>query len=234
MTLKEIQKRLEALKKKGFVPSRRRGPTGIGHTLEQELQLEETNIAVPDIGGRVELKANRRDASSLITLFTFNRGVWQISQKEVIEKYGYVDDNGRKALYNTIYVDRENSQGLTLSIIKEDNQVKLIHKASGEVVAVWSIYTIVGKFISKLERAIFVFAQSRKNEEGNEEFYFDEAYLLEQPLPDKFMEAFAKSIIAIDIRMYIKDSGAVRNHGTGIRIFEKDIPQLYGKKRELI
>lgn len=234
MTLKEIQEKLESLKHKGFVPSKRRGPTGIGHTLEQELQLDETNIAVPDIGGRVELKANRRDSSSLITLFTFNRGIWQIPQKEVIEKYGYVDENGRKALYNTIYVDKQNSQGLTLTIDKENNQVKLTHKASGELVAVWSVYTIVGKFISKLERAIFVFAQSRKDDKGKEEFYFDEAYLLEQPSPDKFMEAFAKSIIAIDIRMYIKDSGAVRNHGTGIRIFEKDIPQLYGKKRELL
>jgi len=234
MTLKEIQKRLEALKEKGFVPSRRRGPTGIGHALEQELQLDETNIAIPDIGGRVELKANRRDASSLITLFTFNRGIWKIPQKEVIEKYGYIDENGRKALYNTIYVGKENSQGLTLAIDKENNQVKLTHKASGEMVAVWSIYTIVGKFISKLERTIFVFAQSRKDEEGKEEFYFDEAYLLEHPSPDKFMEAFSKSIIAIDIRMYIKDSGAVRNHGTGIRIFEKDILHLYGKRIELI
>lgn len=234
MTLKEIQNRLKNLKAKGFVQSRRRGPTGIGHTLEQELQLDETNIAIPDIGGRVELKANRRDTSSLITLFTFNRGVWQIPQKEVIEKYGYVDKDNRKALYNTIYVGKQNSQGLTLAINKKDNQVKLTHKQSGETVAIWSIYTIVGKFISKLERAIIVFAQTRKNEEGKEEFYFDEAYFLEHPSPDKFMEAFEKSIIAIDIRMYIKESGAVRNHGTGIRIFEKNIPQLYGERRELI
>jgi hypothetical protein len=110
----------------------------------------------------------------------------------------------------------------------------LTHKQSGETVAIWSIYTIVGKFISKLERAIIVFAQTRKNVEGKEEFYFDEAYFLEHPSPDKFMEAFEKSIIAIDIRMYIKESGAVRNHGTGIRIFEKNIPQLYGERRELI
>lgn len=57
---------------------------------------------------------------------------------------------------------------------------------------------------------------------------------MEQPSPDKFMEAFNKSLIAIDIRMYLKENGAVRNHGTGIRIFEKDIIQLYGKKRGLI
>lgn len=91
MTLKEIQKKLETLKAKGYVSSKRRGPTGIGHTLEQELNLNETNIAIPDIGGRVELKATRKNSSSLITLFTFNRGVWQIPQIDVIEKYGYVD-----------------------------------------------------------------------------------------------------------------------------------------------
>lgn len=234
MTLKEIQKRLSALKDKGYMPSRRKGPTGIGHTLEQELNLDETNIPIPDIGGRVELKANRRDTSSLITLFTFNRGVWQISQKEVIENFGYVDKDGRKALYNTIYVGKKNSQGFTLIIDKRNNQVKLTHKSSKKIIAVWSIYTIVGKFISKLERVIIVFAQTRLGKDGKEEFYFDEAYLLEHPSPDKFMNAFEKSLIAIDIRMYLKESGAVRNHGTGIRMFEKDIPQLYGKKRELM
>jgi len=234
MTLKEIQKRLSALKEKGYVPTKRRGPTGIGHTLEQELNLTETNIAIPDIGGRVELKANRRDASSLITLFTFNRGVWQVPQKEVIENYGYIDNVDRKALFNTVYVGKKSSQGLTLVIDKKNNQVKLTHKPTKKTVAVWSIYTIVGKFISKLERVIFVLAQTRYDKKGKEEFYFDEAYLLEQPSPDKFMEAFNKSLIAIDIRMYLKESGTVRNHGTGIRIFEKDIIQLYGKRRELI
>jgi hypothetical protein len=234
MTLKEIQKRLEALKGKGYVPSRRRGPTGIGHTLEQELQLEETNIAMPDIGGRVELKATRRDAASLITLFTFNRGVWQRPQKEIIKTFGYIDIDGREALYNTIYVGKQNSQGLILVINKTNNQVQLIHKPTEEVIAIWSVYTIVGKFLNKLERAIFVFAQTRKNEMGKEEFYFDEAYLLTEPSPDKFIEAFEKSLIAIDIRMHLKKNGSVRNHGTGIRIFEKDIPQLYGRRQELI
>ena len=58
MTLKEIQNNLEELKNRGFIFSHRKGPTGIGHTLEQELKLNETNLAIPDIGGRVELKAS--------------------------------------------------------------------------------------------------------------------------------------------------------------------------------
>jgi len=170
----------------------------------------------------------------LCKVLTFNRGLWQIPQKEVVEKYGYVDKDNRKALYNTIYVGKQNSQGLTLTIDKKNNQVKLTHKPTKKIVAVWSIYTIVGKFISKLERTIFVFAQTRLDKHDKEEFYFDEAYLLEQPSPDKFMKAFGKSLIAIDIRMYLKESGALRNHRTGLRIFEKDMLQLYGKRRQLI
>ncbi|MBF0517873.1 MAG: hypothetical protein HQK97_12330 [Nitrospirae bacterium] len=75
MTFVEIIKRLKSLKEQGFIQSLRRGPTGVGYTLETKLALNETNISLPDIGGRVELKATRRSSSSLITLFTFNRGV---------------------------------------------------------------------------------------------------------------------------------------------------------------
>jgi len=91
----------------------------------------------------------------------------------------------------------------------------------------------VGKFISKLERALFVLADSKVDAHGKEQFHFDESYLLEQPSPDKFLEAFKNALIAIDIRMHLKESGTIRNHGTGIRIFENDIIQLYGKKKKL-
>jgi hypothetical protein len=36
----------------------------ISHLLERELGLNETNIAIPDIGGRVELKGTRRKGIS--------------------------------------------------------------------------------------------------------------------------------------------------------------------------
>lgn len=34
--------------------------------------------------------------------------------------------------------------------------------------------------------------------------------------------------------MHLRANKTVRNHGTGIRILEKDIPVLFGKKRKLI
>ncbi|MDE0471219.1 MAG: MvaI/BcnI family restriction endonuclease [Ekhidna sp.] len=233
MNLKEIQQRLEDLKGRGFISTHRRGPTGIGHTLEQELQLDENNLAIPDLGGRVELKANRKKSGSMVTLFTFNRSVWQMSQREVIETFGYIDDKGRRSLYSTVFHSSPNPQGLEIQIDRGNHQVHLCHK--NQMLGTWSVFTIVGKFVTKLERLIVVFADNRISEEtGKEEFHFNEAYLLDKPDPDNFLDAFEKGLIAMDVRMHLKPTGALRNHGTGFRIDERNIPNLYEHREQII
>ena len=233
MNLKQIQKRLADLKERGYIETHRKGPTGIGHTLEQELQLDENNLAIPDLGGRVELKANRKKSGSMVTLFTFNRSVWQVSQKEIIKKFGYVDKKGRQSLYSTVFHGVTNAQGLEIQIDRHNHKVHLRYK--NQILGTWSVFTIVGKFITKLERLMVVFADDRINEKtGREEFYFNEAYLLDKPDPDNFLDAFEKGLIAIDVRMHLNPSGAIRNHGTGFRIDERNIPSLYENRRQII
>lgn len=233
MKLKELIKHLEELKSKGFVETSRKGPTGIGHLLEKELGLNETNIAIPDIGGRVELKGTRRNANSLITLFTFNKAVWLVKQKEIITKYGYEDEQGRQALYNIVNKKTPNSQGFYLVSDPKRHLIILKNKNEEQNIAEWSTYVIAGKFMTKLDRLLLIFADN-KIENGKEHFHFNEAYLLENPTPEKFLEAFEKSKLIIDIRMHLKPSGGVRNHGTGFRISEKNLTLLYAKKKRLI
>lgn len=233
MRLTELVAQLQRLKADGFIVTSRKGPTGIGHLLEMELGLKETNIAIPDIGGRVELKATRRNANSLITLFTFNRAVWRIKQKELIEKYGYVDDQGRQALYNIVKKEPANSQGFYLVSDTSRNLIVLKNQNDNEILAEWSVYVIVGKFMTKLDRLLFIIAENLIDD-GREFFHFDEAYLLENPTAEKFLEAFEKNKLMIDLRMHLKESGAVRNHGTGFRISEKDLMELYANRRKLI
>lgn len=72
MTLEAFKKRFSKIKAKGYIQSKRKGNTGVGYTLEQELKIEENNIALPDING-IEIKAHRDHSSSLVTLFTFNK-----------------------------------------------------------------------------------------------------------------------------------------------------------------
>ena len=71
MNLKEIRKKLFRIKKMGYIRTLRKGPTGIGYTLEKLLEIEENNISSPDLD-EIELKAQRENHTGMTTLFTFN------------------------------------------------------------------------------------------------------------------------------------------------------------------
>lgn len=232
MTLKEIERRLRALKAMGYIPTVRHGSTRIGHTFEQKMGLVETNIPIPDLGGRTEIKTTRKDSTSLLTLFCFNRGVWHISQRDLIERYGYIDDSGRKALKNTIYAGKQISQGLSLLIDDVNNKVSLIDN-KGALLATWDVFVMVGKLMSKLSRVLFVIADRRYNADGEEEFFYNKAYILSDPIPRNFINAFKAGKVGIDLRMHLKENGSVRNRGTAFRIKETDLLDLYSNIRNL-
>lgn len=101
MLLDEFKKRFTALKEKGFIPTTRKGPTGIGHTFETVLGLDENNFAFPDID-KLEIKTHRSGTNNLITLFTFNKKAWKTPPLDAIRKYGSYDRNGRIGMYYTI------------------------------------------------------------------------------------------------------------------------------------
>lgn len=232
MNLKELVEKLKAISEMGYVKALRKGNTGIGYTFESLIGLEETNIPIPDIGGRVEIKTTRKHSSSLVTLFTFNRGVWVLRQKEIIENFGYKDEKGRKALKSTVFYNRPNSLGLCLEIDERKNIIRLL-ASNDELLAEWDVYVIVGVFSSKLSRLLFVLAD-RHVVNAQEVFCFNEAYLLTEPKPRNFLNAFKKSLVGIDLRMHLKENDTVRNRGTGFRMREKDMLELYGNKRKLL
>ena len=93
MDIAQLREKLSEIKQRGYVVSLRQGSTGIGYTLETLLELDENNLRTPDLGD-IELKSQRNGVSNRVTMFTFNRGVWKIRQRELIERYGYVDTNG--------------------------------------------------------------------------------------------------------------------------------------------
>ncbi len=198
MNLKELVEKLQEINNMGYVKALRKGNTGIGYTFENLIGLEETNIPIPDIGGRVEIKTTRKDSSSLVTLFTFNRGVWIRRPKEIIEQFGYEDEKGRKALKSTIFFNKPNSLGLIIEIDESKHVIRLL-TPNIELIAEWDVYVVVGVFSSKLSRLLFVL------------------------------------LVGIDLRrMHLQENGTVRNRGTGFRMREKDMLELYGNKRKLL
>lgn len=155
MTLEEFKERFTEIKAQGWVPSRRRGPTGIGHTLEQMLGLSENNVALPN-HTTAKLKAGIGGSSSLISLFGLDQIVWRMTPSEAIKRYGTPNSNGRLGLCFTMS-RAPNSMGLFL--YPEAKTITIRH-FSGSIIAEWHLETLQMMFEQKLAALIFVKARS--------------------------------------------------------------------------
>ncbi len=234
MQISELQKRLQKLHDLGFVPSERQGSTGIGHTLEAHLGVPENNLPIPDIGGRTEIKATRRAANNLITLFTFNRSAWKLPQADAVQKWGNYDDKKQRfSFYSTVSAAEPNTQGLQIIVLDGSEEIAVIDAHTREILASWDLFHIVGKFVTKFERLLLVHADAQRGKYG-EEFHFNQAQLLSEPSATTFRNSFLARKAFIDIRMHLKSSGAVRNHGTGFRVYEHNLPSLFGRVQNLL
>ena len=226
LTLSEFKKVFTKIKKQGWIKSHRKGPTGIGQTLEQLLGLSENNVALPDLGS-VELKAHRIGSSSLITLFTFNRKAWRMKPLDAVRKYGTLDENKRLGLY--FRMSRTlNSMGLFLHI--EPTTISVRH-ISGEVIAEWKLDTLAERFVKKLPGLVLVSAFSEMR--GDIEWFkFDRAQLLTNTSAEIIRNQILAGNILVDLRLHDKKTSA-RNHGTGFRADEDKLSFLFKNVRDL-
>lgn len=227
MTLKEFIKAFSTLKSQQWIRSERKGPTGIGYTLEKRLGLLENNIAVPDLGN-IELKAHRINSSSMITLFTFNRKAWKMKPLDAVRNYGSIDSSGRLGLYFTM-TRTPNSSGLYL--FTDEDRISVRH-ISGTIITEWLIKTIVERFIQKIPAILFVSAFSEMR--GKEEWFkFERAQLLSGISADNIRIQLESGNILIDLRLHDQITRA-RNHGTGFRVREDKLPLIFQKVEDII
>ena len=226
MTITQFKREFKKIKKKGWVKSQRRGPTGVGHTIEQLLGLEENNIALPDLG-KVELKSHRVKSSSMITLFTFNRKAWKMLPLDAVRTYGTPDENGRLGLYFTMS-QTPNSSGLFLYIGEDSISVRHI---SGQVIAEWQLDNLAERFAKKVPALVLVSAFSEMRGK-TEWFKYTRAQLLTGTTPEIIKEQIERGNILVDLRLHDKGTRA-RNHGTGFRAYESRLPLLFKKVEDL-
>ena len=87
----DIVKELKKIFQKGFIKSMRSNDTGIGYTLETLLKIKENNSGEPDLiykGIPAELKSQRKNATSRVTLMTKTPNWNPLKPKEIMEKFG--------------------------------------------------------------------------------------------------------------------------------------------------
>jgi hypothetical protein len=132
----ELLERLREISGRGYIPSLRNGPTGVGFTLESVLGIRANSEKTPDYKG-IELKSSRVSrAGSVTTRSTLFAAVpdWKSSRitkaRAILDEYGYVSEEGRRQLYCSLS-DKPNSQGFFLQVDTPDDTLHAMNQRSG-------------------------------------------------------------------------------------------------------
>lgn len=234
MDIQEFKEKLRDIESMGYIPTLRKGDTGVGQTLEQHLGLTENNLCLPDIGGKIELKAFRKRTESMLTLFTkeplsdYGRG----RDRYLLNTFGYdsSEDDRILNLYTTISANNFNSQGFSLEVSEEG--LFLVH-AEEDLNIYWPHELLKDVFEQKLPELVVVLADT-KDSDFNETFHYNEAYYLRGFSFYGFMTNILEGNIKVDLRMHMKVDDRVRNHGTAFRIVKSELYNCFDNKLRIL
>lgn len=229
--LVEFLKRFDRLTERGFVKTLRPGSTGIGYTLETLLQIKENNSPRGDLLG-MEIKAyrdgeTRFDDQHKMNLF-LKEPEWLDSKTsaERIRDYGYIDDNGRQAWYQSVTI-KPNSTGLRLVVDREAGYVLFLRGSIA--IGRWKFDVLQKRLTEKLSEAVFVAAQTRGTG-ADEEFHFRTVTYCAKPDVKALLKLIEAGDVILELRMHLKPTGGARNHGTAFRLKKHRLKDLFAQQ----
>jgi hypothetical protein len=230
----ELIKKLKMIKKKGWIKTHRSGTTGVGKSLEDLLNIKENNIPGPN-SRMIELKSARKNVSSMLTLFT-KAPLPKKANSKILEKFGYSSKNNprSKRLETTVnavsFNNIKNKKGLKIKI--EGEKINLI-SSNKEVLGYWDKKTLKNCFEIKIPKLLYVKAETR-GKGLNEEFWFNEAWLLSGFNFKNFIKLLEKGKILVDIRIGQYPNGRVHDHGTAFRIFPDNLDLCFSHRKKIM
>lgn len=221
MDINTFKVKFADIRNRGFIKTHRSGDTGVGHTLEQELGLEENCISGPDLEG-YELKAARRGAGGKQSLLTCE-GDWVLDQMSYMKKYGKMHKNGVEISGNSTVTPDKNNRDLFIKV----DEKKVAVCSSTETIVDWTWEYIEGKFENKFLRMIKVVADT-KGSGDDEHYHYKEANVYRLKSKDAFRQAVANGDVIIEFRMRTNDNQTkIRNRGTAFRINHEKLQSLF-------
>jgi len=232
LTYVELLKKLKEIKSSGWVKTHRTGNTGIGKTIEDLLGIKENNVPGPD-AEKLELKSARKNAKSMLTLFT-KSPLPPKANAVILARFGYAAENGRKELHTTLNAISHNLlRGCTGLKIKVDHSRIEIITENSEVLGYWDKDTLKKTFERKLPRLMYIKAESQGSGK-NEEFWFNEAWLLQGFDFENFLKLLTAGVILVDIRIGQYPNGKPHDHGTGFRIQPNQLELCFSKREQIL
>jgi len=230
----ELIQKMKAIKEMGYIKTHRAGNTGIGKTLEDLLGIKENNIPGPN-AAMIELKSARKNAKSMLTLFTKSPLPPKVNSV-LLERFGYESarSNKRKELHTTVNARAFNTLkgkvGFKIDIKKD--RINLI-TAENEIAGYWDKETLRNSFERKLPKLLYVKAETR-GKGSNEEFWFNEAWLLNGFNFNNFVQLLKDGVILVDIRIGQYPNGRPHDHGTGFRVLPDKLDLCFSHRERIM
>ena len=229
----EIIEKLKQVKDMGFIKTHRAGNTGIGKTLEDLLEIDENNIPGPN-AETIELKSARKNATSMLTLFT-KSPLPKKANSILLKRFGYRAStrSKKKRLETTVStIDFNNLKGKKgFKITIEGSKINIVTPGN-EIVGYWDRDTLQESFERKLPKLLYVKADAR-GQRSNEEFWFNEAWLLSGFDFDNFVRLLKEGVILVDIRIGQYSDGRPHDHGTGFRILPAKLDLCFSRREKI-
>lgn len=252
-TKESLIEKLKEIFKEGWIRNARKGNSGgIGNTLEDLLGINENNLPIPN-AAEWELKTQRINSSSLITLFHSEpspRAIGFVSQV-LLPKYGWAHaEAGKKynkeemSFRQTIHGQSRSDRGFMIVVDRAERKILISfdaksvdfrHKDWLESVKkyaglnelnpqpYWGFEDLEHKAGTKLLNCFYV--QAEVKIERKMEFYkYSKISMLQKFSFDGFLKALEEAKLLVDF-----DARTGHNHGTKFRLRQNCLPMLYEK-----
>lgn len=256
-TKQQLIQRLRNIKRMGWIENTRHGNCGgVGNTLEDLLDIKENNLPLPN-ASEWELKCQRINTQSLVTLFHVEPSPTALKfvpsillpqygwpHKEVGKKYPLSEMSFRQTISSlgrsdrgfTVIVDRTKTKVLISFDHKSVdprhsqwlNKVKT-RAGLGELnpQPYWGFDDLFHKAGTKLHNCFFIEAAVKKHE-GRELFEYQNIFMLSGFSKEKFIKTIEQGDILVDF-----DARTGHNHGTKFRFRNNKLPSLYETVKEI-
>ncbi|GAB2753736.1 MvaI/BcnI family restriction endonuclease [Sinomonas soli] len=237
--LSELLVKFDEIKSQGFVPTLRRGTTGVGYTFETMVGIEENNSPDADYKG-IEIKCilDNENGAQKGNLNLFQCGPkWELPAPNAkrLETIGAINGEGRLACYSAV-TTVPNNRGLWLSRDPEESLLRIQKSGpAGHIpVGTWPLERLAKRLAQKHTRAVFVSTKRRRGDDGIDSYYYDELLYCEEPSIERFIDLMHNRRVIFEFAMSQKESGGIRNHGYPWRLVdERDLDLLFARQIKL-
>ena len=222
--------KIKEVNKKGWIKTLRKGDTGVGYTLETELGIRANSNQKPDFHG-IEIKAFRkRSIGKLVTLFSQvpNWKKSNTNRSEVLNEYGYLDENERFNLYCSVFGHEKNTLNWKLEVDRINKQINISN--NDKIVSFWDFEKIKERILKKHDQTFFVYSDT-KIENGKEYFLYNKILITQKASLENFLKLIENGQVCMDFVMHRKKNGTTRDHGFLWRIRSNSIPDLFEKQK---